>query len=153
MTPTNNCSSIFTANSWTLFISTTNTAVRARTTSGGGLRSLINWVCDNWRQKDHGIWEVQSGPQHFLYSKVMCWVALDRATRLADKRSFPADRERWFKVRDEIYEEIHTRGWNEEKHAFVQHYDGDALDAATLIMPLVFFMTPTDPKMLSTIDS
>jgi GH15 family glucan-1,4-alpha-glucosidase len=118
-----------------------------------GLRRLINWVCDNWRQKDEGIWEVRGGRQHFLYSKVMCWVALDRALRLADKRSFPADRERWFKTRDEIYEEILTKGWNKEKAAFVQHYDSDALDAASLIMPLVFFMAPTDPRMLSTIDA
>ena len=118
-----------------------------------GLRRLINWVCDNWRQKDEGIWEVRAGRRHFLYSKVMCWVAVDRGLRLADKRSFPADRDRWLKTRDEIYEEILTRGWNEEKQAFVQHYDSDALDAASLIMPLVFFMAPTDPRMLSTIDA
>ena len=118
-----------------------------------GLRRLINWLCDNWQQKDEGVWEVRSGRQHFLYSKVMCWVALDRALRLADKRSFPADRDRWLKTRDAIYEEILAKGWNEEKQAFVQHYDSDALDAACLIMPLVFFMAPTDPRMLSTIDA
>ena len=83
----------------------------------------------------------------------MCWVALDRALRLADKRSFPADRERWLKTRDAIYEEILTSGWSQEKQAFVQHYDSDSLDASSLIMPLVFFMAPTDPKMLSTIDA
>jgi len=99
-----------------------------------GLRRLVNWVCDNWRQKDEGIWEVRGGRAHFLYSKVMCWVALDRGLRLADKRSFPADRDRWLKTRDEIYEEILTKGWNEERQAFVQHYDSDALDAANLIM-------------------
>jgi len=118
-----------------------------------GLRRLIDWLCDNWRQPDEGIWEVRSGRRHFLYSKVMCWVALDRAIRLADKRSFPADRDRWLNVRDAIYEEILTKGWNEEKQAFVQHYDSDALDASSLIMPLVFFMAPTDPRMLSTIDA
>ncbi len=118
-----------------------------------GLRRIINWLCDNWRQEDEGVWEVQSGRRHFVYSKVMCWVALDRALRLADKRSFPADRDRWLKTRDEIYEEILSKGWSHEKQAFVQHYDSDALDAASLIMPLVFFMAPTDPKMLSTIDS
>jgi GH15 family glucan-1,4-alpha-glucosidase len=83
----------------------------------------------------------------------MCWVAMDRGLRLADKRSFPADRDRWLKTRDQIYEEILTKGWNEEKQAFVQHYDSDALDAANLIMPLVFFMAPTDPRMLATIDA
>ena len=118
-----------------------------------GLRRLINWLCDNWKQKDQGVWEVQSGPQHFLYSKVMCWVALDRAVRLAEKRSFPSDHARWLKTRDEIYEDILNKGWNAKKHAFVQHYESDALDAAALIMPLVFFMAPTDPKMLATIDA
>jgi GH15 family glucan-1,4-alpha-glucosidase len=118
-----------------------------------GLRRIINWLCDNWQQKDEGVWEVQSGRRHFVYSKVMCWVALDRALRLADKRSFPADRERWLKTRDEIYEAIVAKGWNAQKQAFVQHFDSDALDAASLIMPLVFFMAPTDPKMLSTIDA
>jgi GH15 family glucan-1,4-alpha-glucosidase len=118
-----------------------------------GLRRLVNWVCDNWNRKDEGVWEVRGGRQHFLYSKVMCWVAVDRALRLADKRSFPADRDRWLKVRDEIYEEIQRKGWSEEKQAFVQHYGSDSLDAANLIMPLVFFMAPTDPRMLATLDA
>ena len=116
------------------------------------LRELINWVCANWRQPDDGVWEVRGGRQQFVYSKVMCWVALDRAIRLADKRSFPADRERWHKTRDEIYEEVMTLGWNEDRQAFVQSYGSDSLDAANLIMPLVFFISPTDPRMLSTID-
>jgi len=116
-----------------------------------GLRQLVNWVCDHWNQKDEGVWEVRGGQQHFLYSKVMCWVAVDRALRLADKRSFPADRDRWLKVRDQIYEEILNKGWSKEKQAFVQHYGSDTLDAANLIMPLVFFMAPTDPRMLATL--
>ena len=118
-----------------------------------GLRRLVNWVCDHWNQKDEGVWEVRGGQQHFLYSKVMCWVAVDRALRLADKRSFPADRDRWSKVRDQIYEEILNNGWSKEKQAFVQHYGSDTLDAANLIMPLVFFMAPTDPRMLATLDA
>lgn len=117
------------------------------------LRKLLDWVCDNWQRKDEGIWEVRGGRQHFVYSKLMCWVALDRGLRLADKRSFPAPRERWLKVRDQIYEEIQVRGWSSERQAFVQHYDSDKLDAANLIMPLVFFMSPTDPRMLKTIDA
>jgi GH15 family glucan-1,4-alpha-glucosidase len=83
----------------------------------------------------------------------MSWVALDRSLRLADKRSFPADRTRWLKVRDEIYEEVMTRGWNPERNAFVQSYGSDALDASNLLMPLVFFMAPNDPRMLSTVDA
>jgi len=117
------------------------------------LRRLLNWVCDNWRQPDEGIWEVRGGPQHFVFSKLMCWVALDRGLRLADKRSFPADRQRWLAVRDEIYEEIMARGWNPARQAFVQAYDSQALDASVLLMPLVFFLSPTDPRMLSTLRS
>ena len=117
------------------------------------LRRLINWVCDNWQRKDEGIWEVRGGQQHFLYSKLMCWVAIDRGLRLADKRSFPADREKWLKVRDRIYEEIMDKGWNPKREAFVQHYGSDSLDAANLMMPLVFFVSPTDPRMLKTLDA
>jgi GH15 family glucan-1,4-alpha-glucosidase len=117
------------------------------------LRGLIDWVCDNWQRKDEGIWEVRSGRQHSVYSKLMCWVAIDRGLRLADKRSFPADRERWLKVRDEIYEEIMEKGWSQERKAFVQSYDGDTLDASSLIMPLVFFVAPKGPRMLSTLDA
>lgn len=117
------------------------------------LRVLINWVCDNWQRKDEGIWEVRGGQRHFVYSKLMCWVAVDRGLRLASKRSFPADRERWLTVRDEIYEEIMDKGWNAEHETFVQSYDEDTLDASNLIMPLVFFLSPNDPRMLSTLDA
>ncbi len=117
------------------------------------LRRMVNWVCDNWKRTDEGIWEVRSGQQHFVYSKLMCWVAVDRGIRLADKRSFPADRERWQAVRDEIYEEIMEKGWSPERQAFVQYYGSDTLDAANLMLPLVFFVSPTDPRMLKTLDA
>ena len=117
------------------------------------LRTLINWVCDNWRREDEGIWEVRGGRRHFVYSKLMCWVAVDRGLRLAEKRSFPADRERWLAIRDEIYEEIMQKGWSDERGAFVQSYDDDTLDASNLIMPLVFFLAPNDPRMLRTLDA
>lgn len=117
------------------------------------LRQLLNWVCDNWQRDDQGIWEPRDGQQQFVYSKLMCWVALDRGIRLADKRSFPADRQRWLTVRDQIYEEVMVKGWSEERHAFVQHYGSDSLDASSLIMPLVFFLSPNDPRMLKTIDA
>src|SRR5580698_7268787 len=83
----------------------------------------------------------------------MSWVALDRSLRLADKRSFPADRARWLAVRDEIYEQVMARGYSSERQAFVQSYESTALDASVLLMPLVFFMAPNDPRMLSTIDA
>jgi GH15 family glucan-1,4-alpha-glucosidase len=114
---------------------------------------MINWLCDNWHQEDEGIWEMRGGRRHFVYSKLMCWVALDRALRLANKRSFPADHDKWLKTRDQIYEEIMEKGWNNERQAFVQSYHSDTLDAANLIMPLVFFVSPSDPRMLKTLDA
>jgi GH15 family glucan-1,4-alpha-glucosidase len=117
------------------------------------LRRLITWVCDNWQRPDEGIWEVRGGQQHFVYSKVMCWVALDRGLRLADKRSFPADRARWLAVRDQIYEDIMCNGWNERAQSFTQAYGSESLDASSLLMPLVFFVSPTDPRMLATLDA
>src|ERR1051326_3587257 len=83
----------------------------------------------------------------------MSWVALDRSLRLVDKRSLPADRTRWLKTRDEIYEEVMTNGWDARRNAFVQAYGSDALDTSSLLMPLVFFMAPCDPRMLSTVDA
>jgi GH15 family glucan-1,4-alpha-glucosidase len=115
------------------------------------IRRRLDWICDNWQEPDEGIWEMRSGKQHFVYSKLMNWVALDRGARLADKRSFPGDRARWLRERDAIYEEIMTKGWNEKRQAFTQYYGSDDLDASILIMPLVFFMAPTDPRMISTL--
>ncbi|MGE5570746.1 MAG: glycoside hydrolase family 15 protein [Rhodospirillales bacterium] len=117
------------------------------------LRRLINWTTDNWMRPDEGIWETRSGKRHFVYSKLMCWVALDRALRLADKRSFPADRETWLRVRDQIYEDVIANGWSSARQSFVQYYGSEYLDASNLIMPLVFFMAPTDPKMLKTLEA
>jgi GH15 family glucan-1,4-alpha-glucosidase len=114
------------------------------------LERLLDYVCNNWRRPDEGIWEIRGEPQHFVYSKLMCWVALDRALRLANKRSFPADQERWLKNRDEIYCEIMERGWNESAKSFVQYYKSNQLDASLLLMPLVFFVSPSDPRMIQT---
>ena len=117
------------------------------------LRRLTNWVCENWTEQDEAIWEVRGGPREFVYSKLMCWVAIDRALRLAQKRSFPADWSKWIIVRDQIYEDIMAKGWSEKRQAFAQSYDGDSLDASTLMMPLVLFVSPVDPRMLSTLDA
>jgi GH15 family glucan-1,4-alpha-glucosidase len=115
------------------------------------IRHRLDWVCENWKNPDEGIWEMRNRQEHFVYSKLMNWVALDRGVRLADKRSFPADRERWTRDRDKIYEEVMTRGWNEKRRAFTQFYGSEDLDASVLIMPLVFFMAPSDPRMVNTI--
>jgi GH15 family glucan-1,4-alpha-glucosidase len=117
------------------------------------LSGLVDWVCDNWKRPDEGIWETRGGKQHFVYSKLMCWVAVDRALRLASKRSFPAPWSKWYQCRDEIYLDIMKNGWSKQRNAFVQFYGSDQLDASNLIMPLVFFMAPNDPRMLSTLDA
>ncbi len=117
------------------------------------LSDRLDWVCDNWELPDEGIWEMRNRSEHFVYSKVMNWVALDRGLRLAEKRSFPANREKWIKERDRIYEQIMGQGWNQKRGAFTQFYGSSDLDASVLIMPLVFFLAPTDPRMIRTIDA
>lgn len=117
------------------------------------IRMRMEWICENWTKPDEGIWEVRGSKEHFVYSKVMNWVALDRAIRLADKRSFPADTQKWHHTRDRIYEEVMSRGWRDDVGSFTQAYDRTELDASLLIMPLVFFMAPSDPKMLKTVDA
>jgi GH15 family glucan-1,4-alpha-glucosidase len=114
---------------------------------------LVDWVCGNWDQPDEGIWETRGGRKNFLYSRLMCWVAIERAIRMANRRGLPADLPRWQQCRDTIYRRIMRRGWSETRQAFVQHEDGDVLDAAVLMMPLTKFISPTDPKWLSTLDA
>ena len=116
------------------------------------LRRMVDFVCTHWRKKDKGIWEIRGAAQPFVYSKVMCWVAVDRALRLAEKRSLPADWSLWFRTRDAIYEEVMRRGWNSKLKSFIQYYGSKATDASSLMMPLVKFVAPQDPKMLSTLD-
>ncbi len=113
---------------------------------------LLDYVADHWMDTDEGIWEVRSGQQHFVYSKVMCWVALNRGIRLSLKRGLPGNFDKWIPAQDQVFKEVMTRGWDAEKQCFVRHYGSDTLDAANLIMPLVKFISPTDPRMLSTLD-
>jgi GH15 family glucan-1,4-alpha-glucosidase len=113
----------------------------------------VEWISRNWQRKDEGIWEVRGGQQHFVYSKVMSWVALDRGIRLASKRSFPADLGNLERIRDQIFMEVIEKGWSEKRQAFDQYYGSDTLDASNLMMPLVFFMSPYDPLMESTLDA
>ncbi|ELS51172.1 glycoside hydrolase family 15 protein [Streptomyces viridochromogenes] len=115
--------------------------------------ALVDWVCKHWDQPDEGIWETRGGRKNFLYSRLMCWVAIERAIRMANRRGLPADLVRWRGCRDTIYRRIMKRGWSEKRQAFVQHEDGDVLDAAVLMMPLTKFIAPTDPKWLSTLDA
>lgn len=110
------------------------------------------WVCDHWDQPDEGIWETRGGRQKFLYSRLMCWVAIERAIRIAVHRGLPADQVAWGKTRDAIYRRIMQECWSPTRHAFVQHEGSDVLDSAVLMMPLAKFISPTDPKWLSTLD-
>ncbi len=112
---------------------------------------LIDWVCVNWQQPDEGIWEVRGGRHEFLYSRLMSWVAIDRGLRLAHKRSLPAPLDRWHACRDAIYREIMTDFWEPGRGVFIQHKETTALDASSLLMPLVRFISPTDRRWLSTL--
>jgi GH15 family glucan-1,4-alpha-glucosidase len=111
----------------------------------------IEWLGAHWRQADDSIWETRAGPREFLYSRVQCWVALDRALRLARRRSFPAPIVRWHDLRDEIYRDIFTGFWHPGRGAFVQARGSAAVDASSLLMPLVRFISPTDPRWVSTL--
>jgi GH15 family glucan-1,4-alpha-glucosidase len=116
-----------------------------------GLTSALNWLAEHWDQPDEGIWETRGGRQDFTYGRLMSWVAFDRAIRLATAHGLPADLPRWTAERDRIYQQIMEKGWNAERGAFVQHYATDVLDASLLMMPLVGFVAPMDPRWLSTL--
>ncbi|MEV8095051.1 glycoside hydrolase family 15 protein [Kitasatospora sp. NPDC085879] len=115
--------------------------------------AVVDWLCDHWDQPDEGVWETRAGRRNFVYSRLMCWVALERAIRLANRRGLPADLLRWRRSRDAIYRQIMSRGWSAERGAFVQGLDDDVLDASLLMMPMAKFISPTDPKWLSTLDA
>jgi GH15 family glucan-1,4-alpha-glucosidase len=112
---------------------------------------IIDWVCEHWDQPEEGIWETRGGRKDFTYGRFQCWVALDRMIRLAARHGRPGNVSRWMAERDKIYHQIMTRGWHPQKGAFTQHYDTDVLDASLLLMPLMGFVTPTDPLWLSTL--
>ncbi len=119
----------------------------------GRMSKLIDWLCGAWDRPDEGIWETRGGQKDFTYGRLMSWVALDRAIRLATARARPADVQRWTAERDKIYAQIMTRGWDAEQGAFVQHYGASTLDASLLYMPLVGFVSPRDPRWLSTLQA
>ena len=116
-----------------------------------GLRMILDWLVDNWDQPDEGIWETRGGRQDFTYARLMTWVAFDRAIRMAETRGRPGDIDRWTTARDAAYQQIVQRGWNEKRRAFTQHFATDVLDASILLMPLVGFIAPKDPRWLSTL--
>ena len=116
------------------------------------IHGVLMWVSKNWEQPDDGLWEIRSERRHFVYSRLQCWVALDRGLRLAEARSLPLDRVSLETERDRIFDSIMQNGWDPEQQSFVQSYESKALDASNLMMPVVLFIAPKDPRMLSTID-
>ncbi|GCE02858.1 glycoside hydrolase family 15 protein [Dictyobacter aurantiacus] len=116
------------------------------------MRTLVDHVCAHWQEPDSGIWEVRGGLRHFVYSKVMCWVALDRGIRAAEQMHLEADLVRWIAVRDQIRADILMNGYDTNLGAFTQSYGDATLDASNLLLPLVGFIAPDDPRMRSTVD-
>jgi GH15 family glucan-1,4-alpha-glucosidase len=117
------------------------------------IRDMLDWLCDHWDQPEEGIWETRGGQKDFTYGRLMSWVALDRGLRLAAEHGRPAPVERWAAERDRIYDQVMQRGWNDERRAFVQHYDDRVLDSSLLRMARVGFVSPYDPMWASTLDA
>ncbi len=115
------------------------------------LQNVIAWLQKNWDRPDEGIWEVRAGRRHHTFSRVMCWVAMERMVRMGRARGLPGDLSDWSRTRDEIYRDIIENGWDDELQAFVQEYGGSVLDASLLLMPMVKFFAPTDPMFTSTL--
>jgi GH15 family glucan-1,4-alpha-glucosidase len=117
------------------------------------LTKVVEWVADNWDQADEGVWETRGGRQNFTYSRLMCWVAVERAIRVANQRGLPADLVRWAGARDSIYHQIQDKMWSEKRGVYTQHDKTEVLDASVLMMPLTKFVSPVDPRWLSTLDA
>ena len=115
------------------------------------IQRILEWLAKNWHRPDEGIWEVRGGPREFLHSRVMCWVAFDRALRLAQKRSLSGPLDLWQHVRDAIREDIFANFWSEKLQAFVQAKGTEDLDASAMLMPMMRFISPVDPMWLSTL--
>jgi len=116
------------------------------------LSGILDWVSGNWQEPDEGIWEVRGGRKHFVHSKLMAWNALAKGLKLADERSFPANRELWITARDQIFREIMDKGWNEELQSFTQSYGSNVVDAALLQLLNIGALSPRDPRMISTLE-
>ncbi len=112
---------------------------------------VVEWVTENWDRDDAGMWEVRGETKAYTTSRLFCWVALERTIRVARQRGLPGDLASWSATRDEIYERIMSRCWNDDLQAFTQTEGGTDLDASVLLMPMVKFLSPADPKFLSTL--
>jgi GH15 family glucan-1,4-alpha-glucosidase len=117
------------------------------------LVGVLDWLANNWDQPEEGIWETRGGRQAFVYGRMMCWVAFDRAIRMATERARPAPVERWTKARDSILEQVLAHGWNADRQALVQHYGSEVLDGSILAAPRLGFLVPTDEVWIGTLDA
>ena len=117
------------------------------------IAATADWVCTHWDQPDHGIWETHAGRRRFTHSRLMCWVGLDRAIRIAQNQAFPGNLAPWLSARDTIFHHIMEHCWSESRQAFVQHEHSELLDASALLMPRLGFILATDPRWLSTLDA
>jgi GH15 family glucan-1,4-alpha-glucosidase len=117
------------------------------------IRSVLAALSKSWTRPDQGLWEIRGEPRHFLYSRLMCWVAFDRAIKIAQLRSLPASLEQWRDTRDKIYESIHSDFWNDSLKSFVQSQHSTDLDGSILLMPQLDFISPADPRWVSTLNA
>lgn len=117
------------------------------------ITDVVEWVVDNWDRPDAGMWEVRDDARPYTTSRLMCWVAIDRTIRIARARGLPGDIVSWSKARDEIYDRIMTKCWNTDLQAFTRVEGGSELDAGVLLMPMLKFLSPADPRFLSTLDA
>jgi GH15 family glucan-1,4-alpha-glucosidase len=114
---------------------------------------LLEWLGEHWAEPDDGIWEVRGGRQNFVHSKVMAWVAFDRAVRLIEQHDRAGDAEKWKRIRDTIHAEVCEKGFDKQRRTFTQAYSSKVLDASVLMIPLVGFLPPTDPRVGSTVEA
>ncbi len=114
---------------------------------------LVEWLESGWREPDSGLWEIRGTPRHFVHSKVMCWVAFDRAVRAVERFGLAGPAGRWRALRDEIHREVCERGWNDARRTFTQSYGSTELDASLLMIPMVGFLDPRDARVRGTIDA
>ena len=117
------------------------------------ISDATSWLADTWEKPDHGLWEIRGPMQHFTHSRVMVWVAFDRAVKAVEDHGLPGPVERWRALRDEVRAEVLEQGFDTERNTFVQHYGTTAVDSSLLVLSSVGFLAGDDPRMLGTIEA
>jgi GH15 family glucan-1,4-alpha-glucosidase len=117
------------------------------------MRGIATYVCDHWDEPDVGIWELRGEPRHVVHSKVMCWAAVDRAVELAEREGYDAPLDEWRECRESIKEAVLEHGFDEELNSFTRAFEGSTMDATALLIPVMGFLPPDDPRIEGTIDA